>query len=118
MEKQKRDDERGVTYGAGTALNTDTSPEYTKQAEKEKKKVAKVICPFYGCMIKGHLTTDSKKRVYYWMPSKQEMNDKMHSYLQPLYSMHYGECYQYSSRSHPWCHQRCFKMFFWFFGGV
>ena len=93
MEKQKQDDKRGVTYGARTALDTDTFPEYIKQAEKEKKKVAKVICPFYGCMIKGHLTTGSKKCLYHRMPSKQEMNDKMHAYLQPLYLTQYGECH-------------------------
>ena len=101
MKKQKRDDERGVIYGTGTALDTDTFPEYTKQAEKEKKKVAKVICPLYGCIVKGHVTTGSKRCVYHQMPSKQETNDKMHAHLQPLYLTHYGECYQYLSRSHP-----------------
>ena len=42
MKKQKRDDERGATYGAGTALDTETFPKHIKQAEAKKKEVVKV----------------------------------------------------------------------------
>ena len=39
IEKQKRDDERGATYGAGTALDTDTFPD-TQQAGRSKSEVS------------------------------------------------------------------------------
>ena len=60
----------GVTYGAGIALDTDDFPNYIKKAEIEKKKVAKVICPFFGCFIKTHKTTAAKFCVYHRIPSK------------------------------------------------
>ena len=44
------------------------------------------------------------------MPSIQEMNDRIHTSLKPLYSTHYGEWYQYSSPPPPWCRKRCFTL--------
>ena len=36
MEKQRHDDKRGMTYGSGVALESDTIPEFIKEAENKK----------------------------------------------------------------------------------
>ena len=58
MEKQRIDEEQGKTYGSGVALECDSIPHYTHEAEERKKELlGKNRCKFYGCFIKGHLTT-------------------------------------------------------------
>ena len=39
MEKQRQDDKRGMTYGSGVALESDTIPEFIKVAENKKQEL-------------------------------------------------------------------------------
>ena len=63
MEKQRIDEKQGKTYGSGVALESDSIPEFVKEAEEEKKELLGIQCPFYGCFVKGHKTTKGKMPV-------------------------------------------------------
>ena len=55
MEKQKGDDEKGMSYCAGVAIEfSDTLPIHTQKAENDKKKLLGIDYKFYGCFVKGH----------------------------------------------------------------
>ena len=51
MEKQKKDEKRGATYGAGVAIESDTFqiPAAIKAVEKKKKLELNSLCPWEGC---------------------------------------------------------------------
>ena len=99
MEKQKIDDEKGMSYGAGVAIEcTDTLPIYIKLAEDNIKKLLGVKYPFYGCFVKGHVTNKAKKCQYNGPKDDEERKDRMNTCLEKIYPTHYGECYKYSSR--------------------
>ena len=98
MEKQRIDEKQGKTYGSGVALDSDSIPEFVKEAEERKKELLGIQCPFYGCFVKNHKTTKAKKCQYYGVKNKEELNIKITAYLQNIYPAQYGECYQYSTR--------------------
>ena len=93
MQKQKIDDEKVMTYGAGVAIEcTDTFPSHIKLAEDNKKKLLSVKCPFYGCFVKRHVTNRAKKCQYYSCHDDEEIKDRMNTYLQKIYPTYNGEC--------------------------
>ena len=99
MNKQKLDDGKGMTYGAGVAIEvTETLPLYIQKAENDKKTLLGIDCKWYGCFEKGHKTNAAKKCQYYACYDDEEIKEKMHAYLKQIYPTHYGECYKYSSR--------------------
>ena len=62
MEKQKIDDEKGMTYGTGVAIEfSNTLRIHIQKAENDKKKLLGIDCKLYGCFVKGHETNGSKK---------------------------------------------------------
>ena len=98
METQRIDEKQGKTYGSGVALDSDSIPEFAKEAEDRKKELLGIQCPFYGCFVKKHKTTKAKKWQYYGIKNKEELNTKINAYLQKNYPAQYGECYQCSTR--------------------
>ena len=98
MEKQRIDEIQGKTYGSGVALDSDSIPEFVKEAEERKKELLGIHCPFYGCFVKNHKTTKAKKCQYYGVKNKEELNIRITAYLKNIYPAQYGECYQYSTR--------------------
>ena len=99
MEKQKVDDEKGMSYGVGFAIEfSDTLPIHIQKAENDKKKLLGIDCKFYGCFVKGHKINGSKKCQYNWCYDDEEIKDVVHAYLKQIYPTHYGECYKYPSR--------------------
>ena len=98
MEKQRIDEKQGKTYGGGVALECDSIPRYIHEAEERKKELlGKNRCTFYGCFIKGHLTTKAKKCQYHGVKNKEELNERINAYLKNIYPEQYGECYKYPS---------------------
>ena len=99
MEQQKKDYNKGMTYGAGVALSMDTYPDFIREKETQKKELLNVQCPWFGCFTKGHVSTKAKKCQYHgFYKNDQELQQKIHVYLKPIYPSHYGECYKYSCR--------------------
>ena len=99
MEQQKKDYNKGMTYGAGVALSMDTYPDFIREKETQKKELLNVQCPWFGCFTKGHVSTKAKKCQYHgYYKNDQELQQKIHAYLKPIYPSHYGECYKYSCR--------------------
>ena len=73
-------------------------PRYIHEAEERKKEMlGKNRCTFYGCFIKGHLTTKEKKCQYHDVKNKEELNERINAYLKNIYPEQYGECYKYPS---------------------
>ena len=64
MEKQRIDEKQGKTYGSGVVLESDSIPEFVKEAEERKKELLGIQFPFYGCFVKNHKTTKAKKCQY------------------------------------------------------
>ena len=94
MEKQKIDDEKGMTYGAGVAIEfSDTLPIHIQKVENDKAKLLGIDCKFYGYFVKGHKTNGAKKCQYNWCYDDEEIKDAVHAYLKQIYPTHYGECY-------------------------
>ena len=82
MEKQRIYEKQGKTYRCGVALDSDSIPEFVKEAEERKKELLGIQCPFYGCFVKGHKTTKAKKCQYRGVRNKEELNVKINAYLQ------------------------------------
>ena len=69
-------------YGAGVALESDTIPSFIKKAKDKKKILLGIKFPFYGCFIKGHVTTKAKKCQYHSTKNEEELNEQINTYLQ------------------------------------
>ena len=62
MNKQKFDDQKGMTYDSGVAIEvTGTLPLYIQKTENDKKTLLGIDCKWYGCFEKGHKTNAAKK---------------------------------------------------------
>ena len=61
MEKQKIDDEKGMTYNAGSAIEfSDTLPIHIQKVENDKTKLLGIFCKFYSYFEKGHKKMERK----------------------------------------------------------
>ena len=93
MEKQKKDEQRGIIYKSGVALDANTIPDYIREVENNNKKVLKVDCPFCCCLIKGHTTTGAKKCRYNSLKILGQLNAAVNDHPTKKCSEHDGECY-------------------------
>ena len=86
--KEKKDEIRGKTYGAGVALSK-WVPEEVKRKEEEIKKLLKCDCDLYGCYAGGHTTTNSKKCKYHTCDSNEEVMLAMDEFLKRMYGKYF-----------------------------
>ena len=84
IEKQRIDEKQGKTYGSGVAIESDSIPEFVKEAEERKKELLGIQCSFYGYFVKAHKTTKAKKYQYHGVKNKEELNIKINAYLQKI----------------------------------
>ena len=82
-----------MTYGSGFALESNTIPEFIKQAETKKKELLGIPFPIFCMLSKRHRTTRENKCQYHGVKNEEESNEKINAYLQYIYPTQYGECY-------------------------
>ena len=100
MAKQRIDDARGATYGAGVAIESDTFqiPPLIKEIEAKKKIQLKIDCPWPGCYKKGHKTNRAKGCKYYGKTDDDASILEMKEYLLEAYPEFYGELIAWTGR--------------------
>ena len=93
MAKQRIDEKRGATYGAGVAIESDTFqiPPLIKETEAKKKIQLKIDCPWPGCYKKGHKTNRAKGCKYYGKTNDDSFVTALEIYLKSEYPDQYGK---------------------------
>ena len=69
-----------MTYKSGVALDCDTIPDYIKEAEVDGGDIESIV-PFYGCFVKGHITSGAKKCRYRGLKNLGQLNAAVNDYL-------------------------------------
>ena len=92
LQKQIKDNERGATYGAGTALEVATNlPVFVVEEFEQEKKLKTQKCPLVGCFGRCHTSSRSKLCFYNDCKKISQIYSKMKKYLQIKYKERYGE---------------------------
>ena len=97
MEKHKIDKKRDMPYKWGVTLDADTIPDYTKEADNNKKEELKVAYTF-RLLCKGSQVDTFKKMSIQWIQKWRNFNAAVNNYLAKTRAERYGEYYTYSSR--------------------
>ena len=122
MAKQRIDERRGATYGAGVAIESDTFqiPPLIKETEAKKKIQLKIDCPWSGCYKKGHKTNRSKLYKYWGKTNDNSFATALEIYLKSEYPDQYGKSPPHGADdlSHPMVPTMLLQYDFIVFGGV
>ena len=89
MEMERKDREKGATYGTGIAI-TIIVPDEVRKKENELKKMLGSRCENFGCYASGHKTKKSKKCKYHTFKTQKEADDESDRFMR----LKYPRCYQ------------------------